>query len=807
MPDKRRTRRSEPLLLRFQAGSLFLPDTIAHRIENMYPVEEGTLRTVFGPVPFVPDTATGNRPFSQRFNQHGQRENPSEEIQNLPDDPEGLEGEVPEVVYSHRRPLYGPKQHGVYHCLLQNGERDVLLLHSGRELWEFRGWQRNWRQLLSDPASPHGLEDRLPDDQQPRFPTQFEATGDGVVIVPQDRQAYFYDGDTLSPLGFSARPMPPQPRGPDDSEGSVELDSDKKITGLGVNDIGYAHDGLYFATEAKLSSGMTYGFGKGHIGTLVPINGPITTQNITTGAGTSTETTTNTDVVYPTGWMASGEWRCKVQYVDRYGNLSALSEASEGVTFSTQSAQVAITDPLSSSIEDKFTLDFLRKQIAWEGIPTGPEHCTGRILYRTKDLNNVPDPKFYELSINTSPVATAFATIPDNVTTFFPDNVPDAGLFLEAQEVDPVPKFKLCRMAFGRLWIANIENAPGLIRASMPNRWGTFTPDMKLFPDPDGGEITGLWRTNQGLLAFTRTSSFLITVSSEGTADQGFRTMPLAMNVGCEAPNSLQTLPNGTVLWLGADGFYAYDGNNVSLVSETLSKKMRENTKTRLKQACSVFDPRTREYRCWVSTNGSDVNNMCYVYSSVEKGWRMRTDIAADDVCVTKDHRDYVLAGGIVGGDSTWHSGVYLLDHATNRGDEELAAIVDEREAVVETGWLTSDKSLRRKTAYVLYLWLRETEDSDLTIEVMRDWRDTTIETVTTKRYSGEDPPNFWGKTKLGTKGSEFVVRRPYWTRAQIYVPSNEVFKFRIKGTGFWEFAGIQIDDASRDYGGAQVPP
>ncbi len=812
MPDKRRMRRSEPLLLRFQAGSVFTPDGVAHEIKNMCSREENTLRSVVGPATYVPDTHFEKRPFSQVFEKNV-RKNPSRETQGFPS------GGVPlgvDTDYSNNRPLYGAIQHGIFHCTLKNGERDVLLLHTGTELWEFRGWQRNWRQLLSDPESDHGIEDVLPDDTQPRFPTQFEATGNGIVIVPQDSRAYFYDGDTIAPLGFSEKPSPPQARGPENSKSGPERDSAApyNIKGKGVNDIGYAHDGMYFADTDQLKSGMTYGFGMGHLGTITTIQSPITESHIVDD-GAGDKVVISADSLMPTGWLESGEWRCKVQFVDKFGNLSPLSEESEPVTFSAQSAEVKIVDPVGETVEPQFQLDYLQKQIAWSGIPTGPEHCIGRILYRTKDLRNSGDAKFYEVSLNSSPTVTAFATLPDNVSTHFPDNTPDAQLFLEPQEADPVPRFKLCRVAFGRLWIANIDGAPGMLRASAPNMWGTFPPEQVMFPDPDANDVTGLWRTARGLLVFTATSTFIVESASDPEPSGSFRISPLASTVGCVAPNSIQTLPDGTVMWLGVDGFYGYNpANDSSIVplSSELSKRFKQHTKSRLAQACSVYDPRMKEYRCWVSINGSRSNNLCYVYSVMspnpqQRGWRLRTDMEADVACVTRDHRNYVLVGGRVAGDEAYHSGVYVMDHAEDRNDTELAALVDDRESYVETSWLTADKSLRKKTAYVLYLWMRETEDAKISVEVMRDWRNTVLETVPVTRYNEADPPSFWDTAVLGATNTTFSDRRPYWVRAQVYVPSTEVFKFRIRGKGPWEFVGIQIDDASRDYGGAQVPP
>ena len=86
------------------------------------------------------------------------------------------------------------------------------------------------------------------------------------------------------------------------------------------------------------------------------------------------------------------------------------------------------------------------------------------------------------------------------------------------------------------------------------------------------------------------------------------------------------------------------------------------------------------------------------------------------------------------------------------------------------------------------------------------------VETTTVNRYSSADPPAFYGKgrldgVKLGDEDAKLVERRPFWTRAEVYLPSAGTFKFRIKGTGFWEFVGVTIDEAPRKYGGAQIPP
>ena len=374
MADTKNVATLGPYILRVQAGALFLANEIAQKIENMYPLEEGTLRTAVGPAAYVPlkDPPTGaavgtkgDRPFSA--------------IRTQAEITSGLVlsaasgREIDNTV-----PVYGKHQHGIYHALLKGGERDVLLLHTGPELWEFRGWSGNWRQLLSKPARPRGLQAALADDSATRFPTQFESTGNGIVVVPQGGRAYFYDGDKMVTLGFSEVPSAPMPRGPQDSSGSVETEADGgdliNATGKGVNDTGYAHDGTFFADTDKLEAGMTYGFGTGNLGTTSGVSGSISSLDSSTFSALSSNS----------GWLEAGEWKCRVQLVDEYGNLSALSSPSEVVRISRQPANVKKKEsglPKTSAldIKRKFNPDFLMKQIAWAGVPTGPDHCVGRL--------------------------------------------------------------------------------------------------------------------------------------------------------------------------------------------------------------------------------------------------------------------------------------------------------------------------------------------------------------------------------------------------------------------------------------------
>jgi len=793
-----------PFVLRAQADGLFNANDIAQRVENMYLLEESTLHSIWGPTAYVPIKTLGV--------DEGTR--PTSRVK-----PVGVG--VSDSI-STSTPRYGFVQHGIFHCLLKRGERDVLLLHTGDELWEFTGWDRQWRKLISDPAA-YGTQGELPDRYVADFPTQFEATGNGVVIVPQDGRAYFYDGECIAPLGFTETPAPPLGRGPDSSEDNLDEDNY-----TGINDVGYAHRSssrpsiiniagkkdvaTHISRDADTS--MSRGFGQCRIGTIttLPVSDPAKLEDNNAG------------------WVENGEWRCAVQFVDKWGNLSPVSPPSNSVTIDqmpalrrvnhfihipkrdrtlwsqfsgAQIAQAAADGgPAYSLGDDRRTTkpcapEKARFQLLWGGIPTGPTHCVGRMLYRTKDIVNTGDSSLYTLTQDALSTSTGFATLPDNVVTMYPDNIPDTWLGAKAQKVVPVPRFRLARMALGRLWIGNFEDAPGTIRPSEPGYWGTFLSGLDITPDPQG-EVTGMWPVKDGMLVCTATSSFIVRASDDG---KGFRHSPLSATIGCAAPNSMSTLPDGTVLWLSYEGFYSYDGTELTFASPQLRRTFKRATVNRLVQAVAVYDPRSREYRCWLSLDGNRRNATCFTFD--KNGWRTRTDMMADSVCVTRDHRQYTLVGGRLVGDGGY-GGVYLLDHAASP-DIQALGLVKNRRALVETAWLEATDSDKAKTSYVVYLWLRETESTSVAIDVLKNWREEVIETNTTKRYSEKDVPDFWATAKFGS--GTWRDKRPFWTRAAIHVPSAESVKFRIRGTGAWEFVGLQVKMAPRYYGGAQVTP
>lgn len=727
--------------LRIESGRLVVASEIAARIENFEATPEGTLLSVRGPAPYVPDYGDG--------------------------------------WFNYGRP------HGIFHAVLPNANlfRDVLLIHTGNEVRVFNGADQTWITLIGPSAAVPQVIADLPDDAAPRFPTQFVATPTGVVIIPQGHnRAYFYDGETCLPLGYRDTPGAPYGNGP---EPLVEDDGTGTIV-VTPNEVGY------FGGQNILGiiGGACPDFGHGRLGTA---------QTDVTGSIAG--------VILESAFQAAYQW------IDIFGNLSPLSARSNTVSIQRQ------------EVSKEKQLDHLLKMALWTGLQNGPEGTIGKILSRTRDMKNSGTADLFEVTGNSVfGTSGSYATIPDNVSEKWPDNVPDVWLFTKPTDVMAVPEFKLACLAFGRLWIGGIRGNESAILPSVPGRWGTFLKWTEEYPDPSGGEITGMWNVAGGMLVTTNTSTFLITPSDDG---RYWIKATLHPTMGCVAPSSFQNLPDGTTMWLSREGFCRYTHDEgVRLASEqeqTLTERINPG---RACQACAAVDLRSREYRCWAPLDGNVENTQGFIFDYENNGWRRRQGEKPRAVCVTRDHRAYMLIAGYVeeGFDGTPSvapsidllggrsldlfddegepidptQGVWLLDH------EVRSFTAPTRVHRIETSWIEGLRSKEHKSPKMIYVWLRETYKGSASIEIHRDWRKRSRPVFPDPGkemaagpllYAKEDVPAFWGSAKWGDTKAEWTTRRPFWQKLSIYVPDCEVYKIIITSQSRIEFIGISLDE------------
>ena len=683
------------------------------------------------------------------------------------------------------RPKPAP-HYGIFHTLLEGGKRDVLLVHDSEGVKVHNGWAVDWDVLIKSAGAGDIVLEMAEMDGRVGFPTQFVAAPNGVVIIVQGERSYFYDGTTIAPLGFSEVPGAPGSYGP------------KPTTGLD-NQPGGVDEEETVGGYYKIGRSMNSVMGNSRIGSIrndtmnVPEDGVAKKRGNPIG-----------------GTRMEGSWNARLQFIDHWGNRSAWSATSAPAIVGKEDN---LTKDRKKDLDESSSA--LRIQLAWTDLDPGPEHCVARDISRTKDQINSGRPGHYWLPPNAKGDSQTLATLHTREQRMFPDNVPDEWLIDKVVETVPVPVFRLATMAFGRMWIGNMLDTPGMIRPSEPFFWGTFPANQEIYPDANGAEVTGLLAVNSGLLVFTETSTFLVTQDDSG---QNFKTATLSTTSGCVAPNSCAVMQDGLAVWLGREGFYAWSGSGVPTL---VSKPVKDTHTYRINKgwrrgAVAAVDPRMGEYRCWVPVDGSQVNNLCMVFDG--GGWRERNDVYAAGVCVTRDHRQYMLALGTAT-DISDHSSVWTLDH-DGRGDNSYT---NTRESWVETTWLRNTRSHRRGSPIRAGIWIRESTSGNLTVEVMRDWREypkLTEVGTNPPNYPEDDTPPFWDTVLVGSttddvlrdltgadaNPSHFVRRRPHWVKVDIMLPSVEVFRIRVKYTGDWEFIGIHFDEQDRHAGGAKIP-
>jgi hypothetical protein len=343
--------------------------------------------------------------------------------------------------------------------------------------------------------------------------------------------------------------------------------------------------------------------------------------------------------------ILEGSWFYYVQYEDFFGNLSASSPPSTPVTLATiQSSPYS-----GSNTTDVYTafnanyvptsgaeLDDLTRQFLVE-VSGAPDNAAAVRIYRTPDTKNVGiEPKF-------------LIRLPNNREVAFPDNLSDQELGPPMPFTIPVPIFRTMCTHQGRLVIANTEQDPGIVRRSMPGLAGTFESDEFIYPDSGGAEVTAVTSHNGVLLAFTEDSVYSL---EDFNAPR-----PLTQGIGCVAPRSIKALPNGTLVWLGREGFYGMSQSKTGLSIGFLSSSIDRTTRfginrARARMAVACVDPESQEYRCALPAAGNPKNTFVLTFDGAH--WRRQLlDIEIADWCQLADWRQYILSIGKEASDDT----------------------------------------------------------------------------------------------------------------------------------------------------------
>lgn len=446
--------------------------------------------------------------------------------------------------------------------------------------------------------------------------------------------------------------------------------------------------------------------------------------------------------------LLRGAWYYYAQYEDIHRNLSPMSPPSNAAAVFPQSALTE--DGAGNMLYEE--IDDLTRQFLVRLTGDAPQHTRAVLLHRTPDT----------LNIGTQP--RLVARIPGSLETLYPDNAPDSELGPNAVDVVGVPVFKIATAHQGRLVIANTTSEPGVVLISEIGRPGTIRPAMRLVPDSNGAEITGLASFEDNLLAFTETSTYLITIDSVGAQSR-----PLFEGVGCVAPQSIKTRRNGQMLWLSRDGFYSLQGGTLALVSEDIASALNKTNRLRLRLAVATVEPENDVYMCAVCRTGRTRQDLVFCYDA--NGWReinMGIHIAA--MTTLRDARGYVLMGGH---DGTGNE-LLVFDHETSEYTPPS------RTTVYRSSWFRADEEgITPFRMRMLYVKMLRSWQGSVTVRFYKDnkWQQVGVDqTMTMVDVPFEEAEASAGTAVIGTG----VVRSSpeFWRKCPVPPDLDTCFSF-----------------------------
>ena len=240
-------------------------------------------------------------------------------------------------------------------------------------------------------------------------------------------------------------------------------------------------------------------------------------------------------------WELGG---CKAVLGAAGGNLDASSTYYYAVTFDNDAMN-------SGAVSNTVTTNGTNLRIELSKIPLGPIGTTNRKIYRTEGNGSA---------------LKLLATLADNTTTVYSDNVADGSLTTAYPTVtDDMPKGSILKLHRERLFITRDPNNPNKIYYSNPYlphyiQQTTALDYMDISPD-DGDEIMGIPIQLDRMVCVKKNSIRKVHVTSAVSGsdpETWYADDPIAW-IGSPAEWSITQSPTG-VIFLGWDHWYLFDG-------------------------------------------------------------------------------------------------------------------------------------------------------------------------------------------------------------------------------------------------------
>ncbi len=469
------------------------------------------------------------------------------------------------------------------------------------------------------------------------------------------------------------------------------------------------------------------------------------------------------------GAVLAGRWKYATAYEDVHGNISPLSGESVEIAVALQRANafVEIEGTGADAVKkyDRSTLlDNLPRQFVVKGSGDAPAHAVATRLYRTPDGNRFP---------GTYRLVTRMAGTKNFV---YADNIPDSRLGEPAKDYLPTPRFSSMTSHAGSLVIAE---GPYVMRSEVGYP-GTFPAEFATTPDPDGAIVTALASHAGRLIAFTERAMIDIT-------DPTAPPQVMVRGIGCVAPRSVQGLPDGTLIWLSRDAFYGWSPEKgLMKLSDPIHRLVKTELATgSLRNAVSIIEPESRDYRCAVAKAGKFDNELILAFDG--QGWReIELGYKISDMCITDDPRYLVLfAGGRQASFLQTEPG-QALPTATSydvyvMSRETTAGAGPDLTYEFQSAWLRGDdNALQPIHVHNLYIGMIDEVNETIDVEIFSNGSfDADTDSPRRLKSVGVKIEDLLGDFVLGQGKTH--ARRLYWRRVPVGLQSVNTWAFKLK--------------------------
>lgn len=414
-----------------------------------------------------------------------------------------------------------------------------------------------------------------------------------------------------------------------------------------ISDSGSCTNLLPGLTDGKRWTFITYkNWLIGSNGYDAPIkwDGKLTTTADTTGSRTAGDLVTSlgspfAELLTGTDLTASRWYQYKIAYYN-------------GTTYSYSTSR---TNPLLTGTNVH--------NIKLTDIPLGPSGTTHRYLYRTTGqttrANVIADTTFYLVTDIANNTTTTYSDTSSDMT-ISSDNPPTWATVSGGSNATP-PHGLFLFINKDYIWLGNDPSGSSYGQSTAyfsqvlnPDYW----PATNYFlVRPDDGDVITSITSFLGQLTIFKTNTIQKIYTDQSSSTSWQLSQPFSY-IGASAPYSVVVTPLG-VFYLGRFGLYKFDGQSSTLISDVVTKDIRDINATNYNNVASVYY--NNEYRMAYESvaTGSAVNDRVLLFDTVRNSYTKDTEnINAWALYSSAD--DY---GAIYSGSSNTDG--YVLSHST----------------------------------------------------------------------------------------------------------------------------------------------